>query len=572
MCGIWAFLARGPISPAKRAKLEAAFDRLQHRGPSASRLKEYHDGRVLLGFKRLAIVDPTMAGMAPFHYADMACVCNGEIYNYEILEVELREKHSDKFNSQCDTEVILPMFEYVNRDIVELCKRLDGEFAFVIYDKRDNCLWYATDEISMRPIYIGRTEEGEIVISSELIGLNDLCVEIVRVGASGYGRISLDNPKGALAYSEFYSFERSSFLNISFEDAKKRLREIFIQNVKDKIHYGTRDDGFFLSGGIDSSLVAGIAAKLRHPKKIKTFTVGFSEEATDVIYARKVAQYIGSEHHEIILSEKEAVDHLEEIIKVLGTFDQTTVRASTPLYLATKKIKQQYPEIYILYNGELADELQGGYLYFRNAPSALAHKAETIRRLKAVHNYDGLRCDRVCAAFGIEARFPFFSKALLDFVLALPPEFMNPATHKGVEKFMIREAFSGTDYIPDQVLWRTKNALSDATSVKSSWKELLKKETADRVSDEEFNQRNKRWLHSPPDTKEDFFYRRVFEKYYEGAHNTIPYKWLPLWCGDVKDSSASMLTVFNEDSVKEDSTKNSKLSEDVENESKKIKT
>jgi len=332
--------------------------RLEHRGPNASRLNEYHDGKVLLGFKRLAIVDTSMAGMAPFHYADMACICNGEIYNYEILEAELKEKHSEKFNSQCDTEVILPMFEYVNRDIVELCNRLDGEFAFVLYDKRDNCLWFATDEISIRPIFIGRTAEGDIVLSSELIALSDLCVEIVRVGAGGYGRILLDNPKGALNYDEFYTFERSSYLNISYEDAKTRLRDIFIQNVKEKIHYGTRDDGFFLSGGIDSSLVAGIAAKLRHPRKIKTFTVGFSEDATDVIYARKVAAHIGSVHHEIIISEKEALDSLEEIIKALGTFDQTTVRASTPLYLATKKIKEKYSGIYIMYNGELADELQ----------------------------------------------------------------------------------------------------------------------------------------------------------------------------------------------------------------------
>jgi len=208
-----------------------------------------------------------------------------------------------------------------------------------------------------------------------------------------------------------------------------------------------------------------------------------------------------------------------------------------------------------MYNGELADELQGGYLYFRNAPSGLAHKTECIRRLKAVHCFDGLRCDRVCASFAIEARFPFFSKTLLDFVLSLPPEYMNPSNHKGVEKCMIREAFSGTEYIPETVLWRTKNALSDATSVKSSWKELLKKETSARVSDEDFAKRNTRWLHSPPDTKEDFYYRVIFDKFYDGSQYTIPYKWLPLWCGDIKDSSASLLSVFNEDTAKDDNSK-----------------
>jgi asparagine synthase (glutamine-hydrolysing) len=319
--------------------------------------------------------------------------------------------------------------------------------------------------------------------------------------------------------------------------------------VKDKIHYGTRNDGFYLSGGLDSSLVAGVAAKLRAPRKLNTFTVGFSPEASDVIYARLVAQHIGSNHHEIIISEEDGFAHIEEIIKYLGTFDQTTVRASTPLFLATKWIKQKYPDIYIMYNGELADELQGGYLYFRNAPTAEAHREESIRRLAAVHNFDGLRCDRVCAAFSIEARFPFFSKSLLNFVLSLPPQYLSPSQFQGTEKYLIRDAFRGLGYIPEEVLWRTKNALSDATSVKSSWKDKLKTSIDEKVSEEEFSSQRKSYTHATPDTKEDFYYRKIFEKYYAGYENTIPYKWLPLWCGDVKDSSASVLGVYNEDQL-----------------------
>jgi asparagine synthase (glutamine-hydrolysing) len=296
--------------------------------------------------------------------------------------------------------------------------------------------------------------------------------------------------------------------------------------------------------------VAGVAAKLRAPRKLNTFTVGFSPEASDVVYARLVAKHIGSNHHEIIISEEDGIAHLEEIIKVLGTFDQTTVRASTPLYLATKWIKAKYPDIYIMYNGELADELQGGYLYFRNAPTPQAHRDESIRRLAAVHNFDGLRCDRVCAAWSIEARFPFFSRALLDFVLSLPPEYLAPSNFNGTEKRLIRDAFQGLDYIPEEVLWRTKNALSDATSVKSSWKEKLKSTIDLKITDEEFQSKHNTYSHAPPDTKEDLFYRTIFEKYYSGYSNTIPYKWLPLWCGDVKDSSASLLGVYNEDDIK----------------------
>jgi len=327
------------------------------------------------------------------------------------------------------------------------------------------------------------------------------------------------------------------------------LRDIFIQNVKDKIHYGSREDGFFLSGGLDSSLVAGIAAKIRYPTRLRTFTCGFSADASDIVFARQVAKHINSEHHEIILKEEEGIAAVEEIVRILGTFDQTTIRASIPLYLATKWIKQNYPGIYILYNGELADELLGGYLYFRNAPSAFDHRAESIRRLNAVHNFDGLRCDRVCSSNSIEARFPFFSKSLLDFVMSCPPKYFNPKDNGGIEKKIMRDAFKDTGYIPDTILWRTKNALSDATSVKSSWKDKLKAYTNSKVSDEEFATRDK-WTHTTPDTKEDYFYRTIFEKYYPGsAATTIPYKWLPLWCGDVTDSSASVLPVFNESSL-----------------------
>jgi asparagine synthase (glutamine-hydrolysing) len=401
----------------------------------------------------------------------------------------------------------------------------------------------------MRPLFVGVAPDG-LVLSSELVAISGLATKVERMGSGQCGTIHncSDPLKDGFNFTNFYSFLKPR-LNITFEDAKTQIRQIFIQNVKDKIHYGTRNDGFYLSGGLDSSLVAGVAAKLRAPRKLNTFTVGFSPDASDVIYARLVAKHINSVHHEIIISEEDGLAHLEEIIKYLGTFDQTTVRASTPLYLATKWIKEKYPDIYIMYNGELADELQGGYLYFRNAPTCEAHREESIRRLAAVHNFDGLRCDRVCAAFSIEARFPFFSKTLLDFVLSLPPQYLAPSEFNGTEKYLIRDAFRDSGYIPEEVLWRTKNALSDATSVKSSWKDKLKAEIERRVSDEEFSTLRKSFTHAIPDTKEDYYYRKIFEKYYPGFSNTIPYKWLPLWCGDVKDSSASVLGVYTEDDL-----------------------
>eukprot|EP01123_Difflugia_compressa_P011587 TRINITY_DN4699_c1_g1_i1.p1 TRINITY_DN4699_c1_g1~~TRINITY_DN4699_c1_g1_i1.p1 ORF type:complete len:556 (+),score=100.02 TRINITY_DN4699_c1_g1_i1:74-1741(+) len=548
MCGIWAFLSScGSITPATEARLRSVFNTLTHRGPNASRFNIYND--VVCAFHRLAIVDVSMRGMAPFEYKDLVCIANAEIYNYMDLEEELKQRHHDSFKSTCDTEVILPLFDYLGRDIEALCKRLDGEFAFVIYDRTKNVAYFATDEISVRPIFVGLSDVG-VILSSELIALTGLCTRVERLGAGQYGIVpNCSNPNvDSFAFKSYYNFHKQQ-IKISYEDAKNRIRELFIQNVKDKIHYGVRNDGFYLSGGLDSSLVAGIAAKLRAPKKLNTFTVGFSRDASDIIYARHVAEYIGSNHHEIIVSEDDGIAKLEEIIKFLGTFDQTTVRASTPLYLATEWIKQKYSDIYIMYNGELADELQAGYLYFRNAPNSASLHEESIRRLAAVHNFDGLRCDRVCSAFSIEARFPFFSKSLLNFVLSLPPEYLDPKSFNGTEKYLIRDAFRNTGYIPEEILWRTKNALSDATSVKSSWKDKLKAHVAKLVTDEQLVNSSERWKHVTPDTKEDVYYRMIFDKYYAGFENTIPYKWLPLWCGKVTDSSASVLSVFNEDSI-----------------------
>eukprot|EP01124_Arcella_intermedia_P026789 TRINITY_DN511_c0_g1_i1.p1 TRINITY_DN511_c0_g1~~TRINITY_DN511_c0_g1_i1.p1 ORF type:complete len:551 (+),score=92.67 TRINITY_DN511_c0_g1_i1:59-1711(+) len=544
MCGIWAFISAANLSEARKKELEEIFSKLLHRGPNASRFNTYND-RVLCGFHRLAIVDTSMNGMGPFEYKDLVCLANGEIYNYEALEADLKKNHHDTFKSFCDTEVILPLFDYLGRDIEKLCQTLDGEYAITIYDRSKDVLYVGTDEISVRPVFVGVAEDG-VVVSSELIAIQGISQNVIRLGAGEYLVIPNCKEPKSWTVKKHFSFEKP-LKDITYEQARQTMKELFWKNVKDKIHYGTRKDGFYLSGGLDSSLVAGVAAKLRAPTKLNTFTVGFSPEATDVIYARKVAEFIGSNHHEIIVSEDDGIAALEDIIKSLGTFDQTTIRASTPLYLATRWIKQNHPDIYIMYNGELADELQGGYLYFRNAPNPEAFRAEVQRRLAAVHMFDGLRCDRVCAAWSIEARFPFFSRDLLNFVLSTPIEHFNPKSFNGTEKHLIRDAFKGEGVIPDEVLWRTKNALSDATSVKSSWKDRLKKFVEDRVSDAEFATRASRWTHSVPDTKEDFYYRVIFDKYYAGFENTIAYKWLPLWCGDVTDSSASVLSVFNED-------------------------
>jgi len=486
----------------------------------------------MAGFHRLAIIDPTGAGMQPFENERYICLCNGELYNYK----QLIQDYSLEVETHSDCEVILPLF-LTDMNIKSLCDKLDGEFAFIIYDTVMKTVFFAVDEIRARPLFLGESEEG-IYLCSEQKALK-CCDKVIPVPSGCYGRIQ----DGKHTFSNYYNFSISS---LKYTDPYLHLRELLLKNVSKKMN-AEREYCFLLSGGLDSSLICGIAAKLCAPTRIHTFTVGFDKNASDVVAARKVAKHIDSIHTEFIFTYEDGLDILRNVIKANESWDQTTTRSSCAMSLCCRAIKKKHPEMAVVYSGELSDELFMGYLEWRNAPSLQAAKQHVVKRLKDVTYFDGLRADRTVSCYGMELRLPFFSREILDFVLSLSPEILSPSYNDGMEKYLLRKSFEGLNYIPEEVLWRTKNAMSDATSIigQNSWKEFLKSYAEKEITDSRFNERSSLYPDNTPQTKEDMLYRDIFTDL--GYHsNCIGYKWLPEWNKEMTDSSATELLGFKE--------------------------
>lgn len=562
------YLGSKPIRGKQKRRLCSMSNKLRHRGPDQNQVSYYED-TIMMEFHRLAIVDPTPTGIQPFESRDgrFVCMTNGEIYNFRKLKQHLDKYEQIEWKTHSDCEIIVHMFDHLvntyrgNKSLVDICEEslhllcrdfLDGEYAMVIYDHQTQLAYYATDELSMRPIFIGKSVSTKLpgyFISSEQKSIIKSCDNITRVKAGSYGWVSSEGR------NEKFHFQAELVKNIQidFDKAVLKLRELLIENVVKKLS-PDRDFVFLLSGGIDSSLVCSIAAKELYPTRIRTFTVGFSTDATDVIAAQKVANHIDSIHTTFISTYEEGIDMIPFAVYHNESWDQTTTRASIPMLLCVKKIREKHPDVAVIFSGEVADEMLRGYLYNRKTPSLEAGKADQIMRLKNLHTSDGVRADRVCAAYSFECRFPFFGKDLLKFSLSIDPRYLNPPDNNGIEKYILRKAFDksvgdGYEYLPEDILWRTKNAFSDATSVKSGWKEQLKAHCDRKISDSRFAKRTELYPYCTPQTKEDMYYRELFDEYgYDPT--TIPYKWMSSWCDpNATDSSASTIDVFEEDEI-----------------------
>ena len=531
MCGIFFYIGNKTIR--RKKDLEKKFYKIKHRGPDASRIR-YYNSNVMVGFHRLAIIDPTDSGMQPFENKRYTCVTNGEIYNYK----NLVQEYSLDVKTHSDCEVILPLF-LKDMNIESLCNKLDGEFAFIIYDTVTKTVFFAVDEIRARPLFLGESEDG-IYLCSEQKSLKD-CYKVIPVPSGCYGKIQ----DGEYSFSNYYNF-MTSVITQPEDRPDLYLRKLLMENVSRKLH-PEREFCFLLSGGLDSSLICGIAAKLCVPTRIHTFTVGFDKNSSDVLAARKVAKHIDSIHTEFIFSYEEGIDILRSVIKANESWDQTTTRASTPMALCCREIKKKHPEMAVVYSGELSDELFMGYLEWKRAPTLKAAKEHVVKRIRDVTYFDGLRADRTVSSYGMELRLPFFSREILEFVLSLSPEILAPSHNDNIEKYLLRKAFDELNYIPEEVLWRTKNAMSDATSVvgKSSWKEFLKSYAEKEITDSRFSGAKILYPDNTPQTKEDMLYRDIFTDL--GYHsNCIAYKWLPEWTYGITDSSATELEGFKE--------------------------
>ena len=508
------------------ADFKEGFDRTVSRGPDDSRIIDTGSG--LLGFHRLAIMGLHPEGMQPFELDGSYVVCNGEIYGFEKLREKLSEKYT--FKSESDCELLLPLYKEYGTDMFAM---LDAEFACIIYDGSEKKYIAARDPIGIRPLYYGYDKRGVIIFASEAKNLVGLVEKIMPFPPGHY----YEDGK-FVCYCDIAAVEE--VCHDSLETVCRNIHDKLVAGVEKRLVADAKV-GFLLSGGLDSSLVCSIAAK-KSSTPIKTFAIGMSEDAIDLKYAKEVAEYIGSDHTEIIITKDDVLSSLETVVKILGTFDITTIRASMGMYLICKAIHEQ-TDIRVLLTGEISDELFG-YKYTDFAPDADAFQKEAEKRIRELHMYDVLRADRCISVNSLEARVPFGDLDFVKYVMAVDPEMKLNKYNKG--KYLLRHAFEG-DYLPQDILYREKAAFSDA--VGHSMVDYLKEYAETFYTDEEFEEKCKKYTHAKPFTKESLLYRELFEKYYPEQAEMIVDFWMPNkeWEGcNVNDPSARVLSNYGD--------------------------
>ena len=499
------------------------------RGPDQSRLWISDEG--IMGFQRLSIMGLTPEGMQPFLHEDSVLVCNGEIYGFKKLRDELIKK-GYSFKSDSDCEILLPLYYEYGTDMFSM---LDAEFALVIFDQRTKEWIAARDPIGIRPLYYGYSKIGNIIFASEPKDLTELVSGEIRPFPPGH----------YFKDGKFFCYcdiaKPREVVKDDIETVCKNIREKLIKGVEKRLISDAKV-GFLLSGGLDSSLVCSIAAK-DSKEPIKTFAIGMSEDAIDLKYAKETADYLGSDHTEVIITRDDVIEALDEVIYLLGTYDITTIRASMGMYLLCKAIHEK-TDIRVILTGEVSDELFG-YKYTDFAPSAEAFQKEAEKRVRELHMYDVLRADRCISVNSLEARVPFGDLDFVHYVMSIDPALKMNTCNKG--KYLLRHAFEKGDYLPFDILWREKAAFSDA--VGHSMVDYLKEYAEGQYTEDEYNLRREKYDHAKPFTKESLLYREIFEKYYPGQSMMVKDFWMPNkeWEGcDVDDPSARVLSNYGD--------------------------
>lgn len=521
MCSIMGYLG----TSISMEEFKKHFDETISRGPDMQKIVEIESGGII-GFERLSIMGLTKEGMQPFKLNNNLLVCNGEIYCFRPIRERLSETYH--FMSTSDCEILLPLYEEKG---VEMFKELDAEFACIIYDAKKGSIVAARDPIGIRPLFYGYTEAGEIVFASEAKNLVGLV-----------GKVMPFPPGHYYIDGKFVCYRDMTEVKTVVDDDL----EIICGNIHDKLVEGIRKRldadaplGFLLSGGLDSSLVCAVSAKiLKEP--IKTFAIGMSTDAIDLKYAKEVADFIGSNHQEIIITKEDVINALPDVVHLLGTFDITTIRASIGMYLICKAIHEQ-TDVRVLLTGEISDELFG-YKYTDFAPNAEEFQKEAAKRIRELYMYDVLRADRCISVNSLEARVPFGDLDFVQYVMSINPEKKMNVYGKG--KYLLRHAFEG-DYLPEDILMREKAAFSDA--VGHSMVDYLKAYAEEKYTDEEFEKLSAKYTHAKPFTKESLLYRELFENFYPGQGEMIVDFWMPnkSWEGcDVNDPSARVLSNY----------------------------
>ena len=509
MCGIVGIFKIKSQSEELRNKALRMAQKIRHRGPDWSGI--YNGGSAILAHERLSIVDPQSGGQPLYSpNCKQILAVNGEIYNHR--EIRTRYAGRYEFRTGSDCEVILALYQDKG---IHFLEELNGIFAFALYDEERDEFLIARDPIGVIPLYIGHDADGSIYVASELKALEGFCDEYEPF-LPGHYFYSKEGKMKQWYTRDWTDYEAVKDNPASVTDLHDALEEAVHRQLMSDVPYGV-----LLSGGLDSSVISAIAKKYA-AKRIETdgasdawwpqlhsFAIGL-KGAPDLIKAREVAEYIGTVHHEINYTIQEGLDALRDVIYFIETYDVTTVRASTPMYLLGRVIKSM--GIKMVLSGEGADEIFGGYLYFHKAPDARAFHDETVRKLSKLYLYDCLRANKSLSAWGVEGRVPFLDKEFLDVAMRLNPK-AKMAPGKVIEKKIVREAFA--DMLPESVAWRQKEQFSDGVGY--SWIDTLKAITATAISDEQMAKAADRFPVNTPQNKEEYYYRSIFEEHFPSA-------------------------------------------------------
>jgi len=516
MCSIFGVLEiRQDLQTVRKLALQQS-RLLRHRGPDWSGI--YTADKAVLAHERLAIVDVNTGAQPIMSESGMqALAVNGEIYNHLPIREQFAGRYA--FRTESDCEVILPLYLEYGPDFLE---QLNGMYAFCLYDEEKDFWMMARDPIGIIPLYYGYDANGQLFVASEMKALMDVCNQVHEFPPGHYWCSGLDEPK------KWYTRDWDDFEAVKDAETDRKalhdaLEDAVVSHLMTDVPYGV-----LLPGGLDSSITAALAAKHAAMRvedheespawwpRLHSFAIGL-EGSPDLAAAQKAADHIGTVHHGFTFTIQEGLDALEEVIYHLETYDVTTIRAATPMFLMARKIRAM--GIKMVLSGEGADEIFGGYLYFHKAPNARAFHEETVRKLSRLHSYDCLRANKSMSAWGVEARVPFLDKEFLDVAMRINPA--DKMIGEGrIEKHILREAFS--DMLPESIAWRQKEQFSDGVGY--GWIDAVKDYTSEQVSDAEMARAAGRFPFNTPVSKEAYWFREVFEKHYPlaSAAQTVP--------------------------------------------------
>ena len=549
MCGIFS-LFNTVLTDAQLKQLYEVFMLGSRRGPEFSTLKKVHQ-KAYFGFHRLAINGINVKSNQPLQYNDITIICNGEIYNYK----ELIEELNIEMTTDSDCEVIIHL--YIKYGFEQMIQMLDGVFAFILMDLRQPIqkIYVSRDPFGVRPLFeFGTKFTGEIGFSSEIkmiqkLNLTDKSYYQIQPFYPGTWKCYTYNDDcrwKKISEQRYFTLSVVPFVD-SVYAAQNIIRTTFTNAIKKRVDNTDRPIACLLSGGLDSSLVCALVSKFysNEHRRLETYSIGM-EGSVDLEYARIVANHINSKHTTIIVEKQDFLDAIPEVINAVESFDTTTVRASVGNYCVSKYISK-HSKAKVIFNGDGSDEVCGGYMYFHYAPDCYHFDGECKRLLRDIHYFDVLRSDRSISSNGLEARTPFLDKTFVQQYMTILPRIRCHKTNGQCEKWLLRSTFHGDGLLPDEVLWRTKEAFSDGVSSQhQSWYEIIQEYVKQNKLGSIINPSSVP-RHMTPTTEEQTYYRKVFQSFFGENHsNVIPYFWMPKFVENATDASARTLNVYQQ--------------------------